>query len=365
MKKKFYGMLAAVLIASCICVPQVKVQAEDVYDDSDWSDSWYDNDVTPIPDLTNVTIDKTSQTGYTQKADNYYYGTQMPTYRFTLQNTPCTLNDYDDGVLFSTESSNSSIDVYASLENNVISLTPDAAGKTTVTITINSKTFQVTINTIAVELPNSLLLSTKQKTQIKAKGVSTIKWKSTNPSVATISGNGTVCAKKTGNTILVGTIGDVQMGCVVSVVSPSRRRAVQKARQIAKTCTYSQPKRMQEKFYDCSSLVWKSYHKNGVNFGMAYYAPVAADMGKWCVQHKKLVSGGLSQANIQNMKLNPGDVMFETGQKNGRYKGIYHVEMITGYLFYGFDGNGKAELGIQWATGDEKYYPMGQMVGRP
>ena len=66
-----------------------------------------------------------------------------------------------------------------------------------------------------------------------------------------------------------------------------------------------------------------------------------------------------------NMKLNPGDVMFETGQKNGRYKGIYHVEMITGYIFYGFDGNGKAELGIQWATGDEKYYPMGQMVGRP
>lgn len=127
----------------------------------------------------------------------------------------------------------------------------------------------------------------------------------------------------------------------------------------------SQPKRMQEKFYDCSSLVWKSYHKNGVNFGMAYYAPVAADMGKWCAQHKKLVSGGLSQANIQNMKLNPGDVMFETGQKNGRYKGIYHVEMITGYIFYGFDRNGKAELGIQWAAGDEKYYPMGQMVGRP
>lgn len=163
-EKKFYGMLAAVLIASCICVPQVKVQAEDVYDDSDWSDSWYDNDVTPIPDLTNVTIDKTSQTGYTQKADNYYYGTQMPTYRFTLQNTSCTLNDYDDGVLFSTESSNSSIDVYASLENNVISLTPDVVGKTTVTITINNKTFQVNINTIGVDVPNSLLLSTKQKT---------------------------------------------------------------------------------------------------------------------------------------------------------------------------------------------------------
>lgn len=170
MKKKFYGMLAAVLIASCICVPQGEVQAEDVYDDSDWSDSWYNNDVTPIPDLTNVTIDKTCQTGYTQKADNYYYGTQMPTYRFTLQNTPCTLNDYDDGVLFSTESSNSSIDVYASLENNVISLTPDVVGKTTVTITINNKTFQVSINTIGVDVPNSLLLSTKQKKTDYGKG---------------------------------------------------------------------------------------------------------------------------------------------------------------------------------------------------
>lgn len=229
MKKKFYGMLAAVLIASCICVPQVKVQAEDVYDDSDWSDSWYDNDVTPIPDLTNVTIDKTSQTGYTQKADNYYYGTQMPTYRFTLQNTPCTLNDYDDGVLFSTESSNSSIDVYASLENNVISLTPDVVGKTTVTITINNKTFQVNINTLGVDVPNSLLLSTKQKKQITVKGINGIKWKSSNPSVVSVSQNGTVYAKKTGNAVLMGTLGDLQLGCAVSVVTPARKRTVQKA----------------------------------------------------------------------------------------------------------------------------------------
>ena len=247
----------------------------------------------------------------------------------------------------------------------MISLTPDVVGKTTVTITINNKTFQVNINTLGVDVPNSLLLSTKQKKQITVKGINGIKWNSSNSSVVSVSKNGTIYAKKTGNAVLIGTLGDLQLGCAVSVVTPARKRTVQKAIQIAKTCTYSQPKRMQEKFYDCSSLVWKSYHKNGENFGMAYYAPVAADMGKWCAQHKKLVSGGLSQANIQNMKLNPGDVMFETGQKNGRYKGIYHVEMITGYIFYGFDGNGKAELGIQWATGDEKYYPMGQMVGRP
>ena len=369
MKKRFYCLLAAVLMAgACICVPVAEVKAEDGYNiDSYDNDDWYDSDDSPtdmVLDLSNVTIDKTSQTGYAQK-NGYFYGSEMPTYKFTLQNTPCLLNDYDDGVRFSAECSNIKINVYASLENNVISLTPDVVGKTTVTITINNKTFQVNINTLGVDVPNSLLLSTKQKKQITVKGVNGIKWKSSNPSVVSVSQNGTVYAKKTGNAVLMGTLGDLQLGCAVSVVTPARKRTVQKAVQIAKTCTYSQPKRMQEKFYDCSSLVWKSYHKNGVNFGMAYYAPVAADMGKWCAQHKKLVSGGLSQANIQNMKLNPGDVMFETGQKNGRYKGIYHVEMITGYIFYGFDGNGKAELGIQWATGDEKYYPMGQMVGRP
>lgn len=369
MKKRFYCLLAAVLMAgACICVPVAEVKAEDGYNiDSYDNDDWYDSDDSPtdmVLDLSNVTIDKTSQTGYAQK-NGYFYGSEMPTYKFTLQNTPCLLNDYDDGVRFSAECSNIKINVYASLENNVIALTPDVVGKTTVTITINNKTFQVNINTIGVDVPNSLLLSTKQKKQITVKGINGIKWNSSNSSVVSVSKNGTIYAKKTGNAVLKGTLGDMQLGCAVSVVTPARKRTVQKAVQIAKTCTYSQPKRMQEKFYDCSSLVWKSYHKNGVNFGMAYYAPVAADMGKWCVQHKKLVSGGLSRANIQNMKLNPGDVMFETGQKNGRYKGIYHVEMITGYIFYGFDGNGKAELGIQWATGDEKYYPMGQMVGRP
>ena len=56
----------------------------------------------------------------------------------------------------------------------MISLTPDVVGKTTVTITINNKTFQVNINTLGVDVPNSLLLSTKQKKQITVKGINGI-----------------------------------------------------------------------------------------------------------------------------------------------------------------------------------------------
>lgn len=166
------------MAGACICVPVAEVKAEDGYNiDSYDNDDWYDSDDSPtdmVLDLSNVTIDKTSQTGYAQK-NGYFYGSEMPTYKFTLQNTPCLLNDYDDGVRFSAECSNIKINVYASLENNVISLTPDVVGKTTVTITINNKTFQVNINTIGVDVPNSLLLSTKQKKQITVKGINGIK----------------------------------------------------------------------------------------------------------------------------------------------------------------------------------------------
>ena len=87
----------------------------------------------------------------------------------------------------------------------MISLTPDVVGKTTVTITINNKTFQVNINTLGVDVPNSLLLSTKQKKQITVKGINGIKWNSSNSSVVSVSKNGTIYAKKTGNAVLMGT----------------------------------------------------------------------------------------------------------------------------------------------------------------
>ena len=66
MKKRFYCLLAAVLMAgACICVPVAEVKAEDGYNiDSYDNDDWYDSDDSPtdmVLDLSNVTIDKTSQ----------------------------------------------------------------------------------------------------------------------------------------------------------------------------------------------------------------------------------------------------------------------------------------------------------------
>lgn len=314
------------------------------------------------PDLSNVTIDKTSQTLYVSD-----YNWSTPSFTFKL-NSDVILNAYDEGIDVTYTSSNNKIDVYGYLENNIITLVPNQTGQTSVTITINNKKFTVKIKTVLVNISkNSLLMSKKQVKQLKVKGVkSGIKWSSSNSKIASVSSSGKVKAKKNGNVVIKAKIGNVSVGCAVSVVSTNRRKAIQRAINIGKTCTYSQPKRMQAKYYDCSSLVWKAYSKYGINLGNANYAPVAADQGNWCATHKKLVKGGLSQKNITNMKLNAGDLMFETGTNNNRYRGIYHVEMISGYVCYGFDSKGKPILEIAWANRSVgKYYPSGQMVGRP
>lgn len=320
-------------------------------------------DVTVLPDLSHVKINKTSQTGYTANL----WGDMQ--YTFKLKSAQ-PLTEDDDLVVLSYSSSNPDVRVSASLENNVLTITPYDAGKTTVTVSLNDqKLFKLKIQTILVNLTaNSALMTPGQTKQLRVKGGKNlpVKWSSSDKSIVSVSSDGKLTARKNGNAVIKATVGDCAFGCAVSVVSPSRKQAINRAIYIAQTCTYSQPYRMQEKYYDCSSLVWKAYSKIGTNFGGSYYAPVAADIGKWCVTHHKTIKGGVSQTNVNQMKLNAGDLMFETGAENGRYRGIYHVEMITGYSCQGFDRKGRPYLLVKWASKpDGYYYPTRQMVGRP
>ena len=320
-------------------------------------------DVTVSPDLSRVKINKTSQTGYT--SDMW----TMPAYTFHLTSEEPLTENWNTVVL-SCISSNSNISVYAGLENNVLTLTPSTAGKTTVTVSINDqKLFQLKINTIYVNLTaNSALMIPGQTKQLHVKGGKNlpVKWSSSNKSVVTVSSDGKLTARKNGNAVIKAKVGDSAFGCAVSVVSAGRKQVINQAIRIAQTCTYSQPYRMEAKYYDCSSLVWKAYAKSGINFGGSYYAPVAADIAKWCVTNNKIVKGGVSRANVNQMKLNAGDLMFETGADNGRYRGIYHVEMITGYSCEGFDSKGRPYLQIKWASKPDGYYGSArQLVGRP
>lgn len=319
--------------------------------------------VNVIPDMTKVTITNNSQTKYIEKNVWGYY--DIPSYIFSLD-SDIALNGDNPGIDMTIASSNSKIKVSGELYKNKIVLYPSEKGSTTVTITICGKTFKVKIKTIAVGInKNSLLVAKGKSTKLKISGISSnIKWSSSNKKIATVSSNGTVKGKRTGNVVIKAKIGNISLGCAVSVVTDKRLKVVKRAIQIAKTCTYSQTRRMQSKYYDCSSLVWKAYSKYGQNFGNKSYAPVAADLGKWCANQKKVVKGGITYNYVQKMKYNPGDLYFATGSNNGRYKGISHVEMISGYVCYGFDSSGKPILELDYVNRySGKYY--GGMVGQP
>lgn len=115
--------------------------------------------------------------------------------------------------------------------------------------------------------------------------------------------------------------------------------------------SYSQPYRMSEGYYDCSSLVFRAYGRNSALLGGSYsWAPTAASMAQHMAATGKVVSWG--PVNVEELR--PGDLIFYGQQSNGRYMGIYHVSM--------YYGNGsRLEVGMYG------YYPRGNivMVARP
>ena len=64
-----------------------------------------------------------------------------------------------------------------------------------------------------------------------------------------------------------------------------------------------------------------------VYFGVeSGWAPTAAEIGKWCADNGKVVA----KKGIAAKKLEPGDLIFYSYSKNGRYKNISHVEIYVG-----------------------------------
>lgn len=81
-------------------------------------------------------------------------------------------------------------------------------------------------------------------------------------------------------------------------------------------CGYSQDKRKQEGWYDCSSLVYRLYKEAGIILNAT-----ASTQGKQCYQ----------KAQIINKKdLQPGDLIFYSYEDNGQFRNISHVAIYVG-----------------------------------
>lgn len=299
-----------------------------------------------IPDLRSAKLNRTSVEGYYNSQTDYHYQTEIRILGAV---------GLEAGESYDLEcvSSNKKMRISCSQEGDKISITAMRAGKTKLTLSLYDQTWYVDLVVYNVRLSGSTsrYLLKGKSTQLRIKGINKkISWKSTNSKVVKVSSKGKVRAKKEGNALIIAKVGDCKVGCVISVVSKKRKQVINTAIKIGKTCKYSQARRMQKGYYDCSSLVWRAYQKMGIRFGGNGYAPTAADNAKWCAAHHKIVKGNVSK-NIRKMKYLPGALLYKTGDSsNGRYKGIYHVEMFIGYSFEGFDSKGRPILSTKWAN---------------
>ena len=248
---------------------------------------------------------------------------------------------------------------YISRRGNKVYLTASHGGNCTVVLSYAGvdKVFRWTIKGIACEEP-AFLMRMGENRQIKVlnAGYRNFKWESADEKIATITSTGRVSAKRTGNVVITGIhkSKDYKVGCVVSVTTPQKVAAIESGKAIAKG-TYSQPRRMQRGYYDCSSLVWLSYAPNGCNFGVSRgNAPVAASEAAYLEQRGKIV-GEWRETDMKKMRYLAGDLMFRTNTGNGRHRGINHVEMIAGYYLTQFDLRGKPGVLVSWVNRTPEY----------
>lgn len=273
----------------------------------------------------------------------------------------------EDNSVVTCSSENPEMEVECHLNQNELQFVTSDVGTTRLFVTINGKTFEVTLVVTRFEISKSSYVAAKGKTtKLRVKGArQPVAWTSSDSKVVKVSSDGSIRCRKIGNAVITASSGGLKVGCAVSVISPKQYKVIKRAKKIGANWKYSQPKRMKNGYYDCSSLVWKSYKLMGKTFGMSHYAPVAADVAKWCASHGKRIAKSYTRTHIQKMKLRPGDLMFETGKNNGRYKGIYHVEMFIGYAVSEYDTNGAPVLNELWAARPEGYYGGGHLIMRP
>lgn len=247
-------------------------------------------------------------------------------------------------------------------KKSLASIAPDGTitagyktGKTTLTINADGKVIKHTVIVTNPSLASTyVVLSPNNTAQIRLSGVSAqskIVYRSRRKSVATVSESGVVTAHKCGNANIT-VIADGNTFTFQVNVAPQRAvDACNIGYSIMYSSSYSQPRRMSQGFYDCSSLVFRSYGcDTGLLGGIPSWAPTAAAMASYLERHGKAIS----YRGLDSSKLLPGDLIFFGGGYNGRYKNIYHVSMY-------FGGGYRLEKPLR------EYYPEGNivMIARP
>ena len=202
-------------------------------------------------------------------------------------------------------------------------------GTATITLLIDGVVLKLKVRVTNPQVSELLLPVTKGSMKkihlVGTNQYSVVKYKSSDRKTVLVSKNGTVKGVKYGTATITIEVDHKVMTVPVSVCTKKVAKAIGYG-VAAYGATYSQSMRMSQGYYDCSSLVWRSYHSAGVNFGASGWAPTAAELAEYCVNHKLAISYEALEVD----QLKPGDLVFFSRDNNGRYRNIYHVAMYIG-----------------------------------
>lgn len=313
-------------------------------------------------DMTNVNVATTpirfycTPSSINEKGKAYYYATTMSSELAVA--SPFTL---DENMEMTCTSSTSMYSPGVSVTEGKLYLSVYGCKNASfnVTIIIEGKQFVIPVTVARVTInTNSYLLPKRKTKQLKISNYKgKITWTSTNKKIATVSSAGKVKGKKYGNCVIIAKLeSGVCLGCAVSVTTPKLRKVCTRAEYIGRHWKYSQPKRTQKGYYDCSALVWKAY-KYGANmtFGSAGYPGTTGTESAWCKAHGRMIKGGYKAKRLYKLQVNPGDIVFKSTDMKHKYSSTYHVEMFTGYTCYSVSEDGSPSVGPRFGARDSGY----------
>jgi cell wall-associated NlpC family hydrolase len=167
--------------------------------------------------------------------------------------------------------------------------------------------------------------------------------KTKKQSIITVGEDGTITAKKIGSVDVSVEVDGTVFQVTVAVGKAKAVKAFNEAKK-ALGLPYSQEKRMESGYRDCSSFIWRAYKVVGQKMGVTgSWAPTAAAQAYYYDTNGKTIYTTAADAS----KLHLGDLIFFTYSSNGRYKNIGHVAMYVGngYMIHASASAGKVTYG--------------------
>ncbi len=257
---------------------------------------------------------------------------------YTCSNNTVTISNLPAGAEVTCATSSEDLKVETSYdgtpETAVYTLLPAAEGDYTVTFSAGGTELTLSVSVITAsisesdsELRSTLTIYNGETVQLETEGFpdgAEITWSSSDPDVASVDSSGNVTGNGYGTCTITADCNGATASYNAKVLSKGAVMAVRYCYDHYNS-TYSQGRRMSSGYYDCSSYVWRGYDYGDSGFGDTT-APTAAAQAKWCVENGYMIYYG----TVSTDDLQPGDLIYSCGGSNGRYKGIYHVDIYTG-----------------------------------